>query len=358
MECFDNIKTANELRRQLRNLILLGKLPSGTKLPGARSLGRHCKLHYQTINTIYHELCEQNFLEIRPGSGSVVRTPDFSNIRLGFFNITEKITERSHMFYAREMLEAAKSQAARYGISLTQIDVESGAANQDRIITKAIDEFDGLIIQEENLNHLGLFLHARIPIIQYMGERDVPLSSINYDRNAAIYMATCHLIATGRRRIALLAGDLALRPVQSKLTGYIRAMRDAGLAIKPDFIWEFKSYKFFQVAQSIEKYLEANELFDGYICCGSSQGTLLLNHMNRNGIKVPEQAAIVAYDEIDNGDNLTRIVLPRRAMAIACVDRLLEHIGQRMPVIHEFVPVELNQSTTGRNESHNPRKQQ
>ena len=62
MNCPGNINSTAELRRYLRHTLLNGGLPPGSRLPGVRSLGRECGIHYQTVNRIYHELARQGLV--------------------------------------------------------------------------------------------------------------------------------------------------------------------------------------------------------------------------------------------------------------------------------------------------------
>lgn len=60
----------------------------------------------------------------------------------------------------------------------------------------------------------------------------------------------------------------------------------------------------------MNEYLKRYSLLDGYICTGSNQGSILLSCLRRDGIPVPERTAVVGYDEIEGGENMTRIILP------------------------------------------------
>ncbi len=348
MNDFEGISDTAGLRKRLRSLLLSGALPPGSKLPGARTLARDCGIHYQTVNRIYRELTEQGLAESCRGKGTLVRRPNYSGIRLGFFANVEKVTERSHMFYRNEALDAASEQAIGHGAALEKIEIDySPAISQAPAIKKALKEYDGLIVCEENLPGGWPLFQAAIPVILYMGSTEAPLAQISCNSRETLYRVTSELIAKGKKRIALLSIELEKISPQRKLAGYVQAMRDAGLPIGPDFLWEFPSNRFFDVARDISKRLKTNKLFDAYICTGTNQGVLLLEHLRRNGVAVPEETSIIAYDEFDNSEDMSRVILPRREAAQVCVDRLLEYLGGPMPPFREYLPAVLHCGSTG-----------
>ncbi len=65
------------VREQLRTQIILGivsgDLAAGARLPSTRELARRFRVHANTISAAYRELTEQNWIELRQGSGVYVR---------------------------------------------------------------------------------------------------------------------------------------------------------------------------------------------------------------------------------------------------------------------------------------------
>jgi DNA-binding transcriptional regulator YhcF (GntR family) len=65
------------IREQMVRQVLLGilseDLPAGHKLPGVRVVARQHHIHANTVSAAYHDLLEQGWLELRPGSGLYVR---------------------------------------------------------------------------------------------------------------------------------------------------------------------------------------------------------------------------------------------------------------------------------------------
>jgi GntR family transcriptional regulator len=75
------------VREQLVRQVVLGilseDLPVGYKLPSIRALAQRHKIHSNTVSAAYHDLLQQGWLEMRPGSGVYVRTPQTSSDHAG-----------------------------------------------------------------------------------------------------------------------------------------------------------------------------------------------------------------------------------------------------------------------------------
>ena len=348
MNCPGNINSTAELRRYLRHTLLNGGLPPGSRLPGVRSLGRECGIHYQTVSRIYHELARQGLVEIRHGIGAVVKPMEFSRVRLASLIEKSSDLERSHMFYRNEFQLGADARAEELGVQLDHLEINlSMDSGWRKHLEAIIHQYDGLVLDVYSMELAMSFRNCGIPVIYYIDRMDCFSNAIFYDRIQAVRSAVHYLAGLGVRRIGLISNDLRRSSSQEKFTGYVRGMREAGLSVEPDFVWELEGKTcFFIVAQQMNEYLKRYSLLDGYICTGSNQGSILLSCLQRDGIPVPERTAVVGYDEIEGGENMTRIILPRRKMARRCIEWLLENIGQTPDGMVEVLPPELHLGQT------------
>lgn len=349
MNGLQNISDPADLRKKLRGMILNGVIPPGSRLPGARTLGRKCGLHYQTVNRIYHELAERGLVETRQGHGTVVLYPDLSLIRI--LVLVEKVfdNERSHSYYHQEFVQGLEEKRAALGIQLefAELGRDESSPVYDRFLRKS-EDYDGIILLYSFSSDISdVLFNCKIPLVAYMTNDSMPFSTVTADTVGTTYMATRLLIEKGCRKIGLVVRNLENPNIQRKLLGYVSAMRDSGLNIEPDFIWELTGKsQFFNVVQQIGDHLKNHRLLDGYVCTGSNEGIILSSCLRRDGVKIPEQAMIVGYDEVEGGDDITRVVLPRRPCAHRCIEWILEHLGT--PVMGEkiLIPATLHIGNT------------
>jgi GntR family transcriptional regulator len=75
------------VREQLVRQVVLGilsqDLPAGHKLPSVRAVARQHDIHSNTVSAAYHDLMQQGWVELRPGSGAYVRRRESSAERSG-----------------------------------------------------------------------------------------------------------------------------------------------------------------------------------------------------------------------------------------------------------------------------------
>src|SRR5258705_10484129 len=61
-----------QLYNELRTAILVGRLPSGSRLPASRELAQVTGLSRNTVLSAYDQLIAEGYIESRPGSGTYV----------------------------------------------------------------------------------------------------------------------------------------------------------------------------------------------------------------------------------------------------------------------------------------------
>jgi len=143
-------------------------------------------------------------------------------------------------------------------------------------------------------------------------------------------LAVSHLLAQGRRRIAMVAGPLGTRQVADRLTGARRAIaRVDGAALEVIEAGEMTVLAGRAVGEDLlrrpdrpDAVFAANDL----LAVGVLQALTLLGD-----VRVPEEIALIGYDDIDFAAAavvpLSSIRQPAAALGHAAVDLLLRQIG-------------------------------
>jgi LacI family transcriptional regulator len=176
---------------------------------------------------------------------------------------------------------------------------------------------------------LAVGLPASCPPIVFVkpGETsDYP--SISIDSFSGASVATRHLIALGRRRIAHLGGPAEWREAQDRRDGWLAALEEAGLPPGASVAGDWSSASG-EIA--FRRMLEIQPDMDGVVV-GNDQmalGALLVAH--RNGIRVPEDLAVIGFDGVPESAQyippLTTIEQPLHEQGRQAVDRLLREIN-------------------------------
>lgn len=170
-------------------------------------------------------------------------------------------------------------------------------------------------------------------------------AGVDVDNVAGGLAATRHLLAQGRRRIAALGwSSLPSRAVQQRLAGYRAAMADAGLAAQVRVTWA-PALSEADGAAAAAALLEA-ERPDALFVLSDVLAIGVLHTLRRAGLRVPEDIAVVGYDDLPCAPflapPLTTVRLPYQEMGHAAVVWLLDAVrGRAAQPLHATYQSEL-----------------
>ena len=146
----------------------------------------------------------------------------------------------------------------------------------------------------DQLNEMAL---RKLPLVVWGGEMPQQLyCSVGGDNALGGALATRHLLAQGRRRIAFI-GDAQLPEVWLRRQGYAQALAEAG--VTPDAALELAAPFEPGVATGIvRRFCEAQRDFDAVVCCSDVLALLMIQALRATGRSVPEDVAVTGYDDM------------------------------------------------------------
>lgn len=114
-------------------------------------------------------------------------------------------------------------------------------------------------------------------------------------------LAMSHLLAAGHRRVAFVAGPATIRQVADRHEGALRALRRAGLADQDLRVIEMEALnvRAGQRAGAAIAEMPKRSRPTAAFCANDLIALGLLQEMTRRRIRVPEDIAIVGYDDIE-----------------------------------------------------------
>lgn len=236
--------------------------------------------------------------------------------------------------YFGELADAVIRAADEVGYTVL---IEQTGAERDREIKVLSGErylTDGLLFSPLALGQADLPLFdVEFPMV-LLGERvfDAPADHVTMNNVEAAYAATKHLVASGRRRIAVVGahqgeevGSAALR-----LQGYERALVEAGLPVDPALIGEGGLWHRSTGAEAMAALLDSGVEVDAVFALNDALALGVLHTLHLRRIDVPQQVAVVGFDDIDEArysvPPLTTIEPGREQIARTAVDLLVRRI--------------------------------
>jgi LacI family transcriptional regulator len=126
---------------------------------------------------------------------------------------------------------------------------------------------------------------------------DVEADSVLVDDVRGGYLAAQHLIGLGHRTIGVIAMPLAVSSSDRRVEGIRQAHREAGLTLADDLleVANFSEQEGFAAARRV---LTRQPRTDALIACSLRLTTGALAALHANRLRVPEDVALVGYDEM------------------------------------------------------------
>ncbi|MFI2613979.1 LacI family DNA-binding transcriptional regulator [Streptomyces sp. NPDC018584] len=187
-------------------------------------------------------------------------------------------------------------------------------------------------------------LRARdVPFVLVDGfSPEVRAPFISPDDRAAMRLAVTHLVSLGHTRVGLALGPRRFVPVQRKIEGFVRSMRDQlGLApeeIEADLVQH--SLYTLEGGQAAAAAL-MDRGCTAIACAGDMMALGAIRAARQRGLEVPDDVSVVGFDDSPliafTDPPLTTVRKPVPAMGQAAVRTLLEEIGGTPAPHSEFV---------------------
>lgn len=161
---------------------------------------------------------------------------------------------------------------------------------------------DGVVMVPQHLTVHDvddLITRTNAPVVALGQHIDHPFVDVIYAQDeVAVYDATRWLIdEQGRQRIGIISVPDDLPPGPRRLRGFMRAMEDAGLPVRPEHI-VVGDFTLDSGRMAAQKLLECEQLPTALIVLNDLMAIGVMLTLQNAGIRVPEDVAIVGYDDI------------------------------------------------------------
>jgi DNA-binding LacI/PurR family transcriptional regulator len=146
-------------------------------------------------------------------------------------------------------------------------------------------------------------------------------SSIEIDNEYGGRLAAEYLLRKGYRRMAFIgeAGEplYSLHPSTFRLTGFQKTLAEAGVPLTEEYIG-LNPLDMWRVTKQTHQFLDLPEPPDAIFACSDIQAAGVLKAAREQGLKVPEDVAILGFDNIDLADY----------MELTTIDQSLDESGR------------------------------
>jgi LacI family transcriptional regulator len=213
---------------------------------------------------------------------------------------------------------------------------------------------DGVVLEGVDLdeNHLLQSLQNRgMPVVVTNPVPGLNADTVSYDRVESARIGTAHLLQRGHKHVALLVHNRGIWFDDMRSEGYRRALAEGGVPFDDSRIVLCGADPDMRAVWSRIRNLSPRPT--GIVCCNVEMMAQLLGVMRRDGVRVPDQIALVTLGDAPLNTMvetpLTAVDSNFHEMAAAIVKRLLGRMAYpAAPPQHILVkPVLVVRESTG-----------
>lgn len=253
------------------------------------------------------------------------------------------VADIANPFYA-QLARIIEDEAKRHGYTIIiGSSDENPEKLNDLVDTMANRQIDGLIIAAVKDSRIPVkkLEERHIPFVlidRYYPEE--PFSHVVIDNYKAVFDAVSYLIGKGRKRIGFITARTELFHLAERSRGYFEALQNAKIpkneallkVISPEPLYP-------QIRETIVHWLADDQPIDALFFSINSLALNGLKVLKELGTRIPEEVAVIAFDEVDLYDlyhvPITFIRQPLGEMGQKATELLIAQInnpGQRQKI--------------------------
>jgi len=235
-----------------------------------------------------------------------------------------------------ECLQGIAQAANAGGYAILPLTTGYELAQEERAVQQLIaGNVDGMILVVSNPSTSAALARLRSASLPYVlaYNRHPAHPCVTVDNEGAAAEVVARLARLGHRRIAMVSGTLAASDrAQQRHRGFLQGMAAAGLAAPP-----LVEVPFVETAvEALTGFLRGEPRPTALFCSNDLLAIRSLRAAHRSGLRVPQDLAVVGFDGIALGEDLTpalsTVVQPNSEIGQRSVELLVQALAGGPPL--------------------------
>ncbi len=270
-------------------------------------------------------------------------------------NVLVVVSNIGNIFYSK-MFQGVQNRAEENGYSVIIASRERGLHHPvlEPLRTGRVDGaliLDPTALAAEDLAFIKTAYAETPPLVGFSEKRGfLPFPHVFVDNFQPAYELTRYLVGLGHRDIGVVQAPAHLPVRGERLGGFLAAMRDAGLAVRPENVFEggFESDSGHRVASAL---IARADRPTAILCSNDEMAMGMISDLVRAGIGVPEDISATGFDDCTLADvyspPLTTVAQPRERIGIEAMDLLLRILADPTVPLDTAVALETEMRIRG-----------
>ena len=263
--------------------------------------------------------------------------PIAKSLRTGKTNIIGLMVENIADPFFAAIARHVENKAYQNGYKILYCSTDNNTEKTKELLEMFRERnVDGCIIAppvgvEKEISYL---LDSGMPVVFFDRHLEgIQTDQVEVNNYESIYDATRLLIREGYQQIGFITFHSPQTQMQGRLEGYRAAIRQAGLK---EYILEIQFHPDeTRIIQPIVAFIQQHKMMDAVLFSAIQAGTNGLKAFQQLGTNVPEDLAVIAFDDCDLFElyhpSITAIHQPIDQIAAATIDLLLQRINKTSP---------------------------
>lgn len=253
-----------------------------------------------TIGIIVPELDNTFFTEVLAGVAELADEKNFTMIVCNTGNDGEKENA------ALSMMEQQRVRGVIFTPAIGYSDAESEEAIRLRL---------------KNLNVSVVLVDREIQNAQWDG--------VYYENFQSGYLATKHLIQSGKKKIGIITGDMELKHAQDRYQGYVQAMEDYHLPIEEKYIYkgDYTAQTSYEITR---RMMDTQDFPEALVLSNNLTSLGYIKAIRELGKELDQEIKVVGIDHIPILDTIgyqyNCVTRDTKEMGRAAIELLLERL--------------------------------
>ena len=333
-----------QIHQDLVNNIQVGNLKVGDKLKTQYELVKKYDVSLITVKRALSDLINEGILFARVGKGSFVA------------RLPSKIDHKKHLTvayilkdldnpYYQNIVSSIESNLSNNDCNMMLYSSDNRRDREEQKIRYFIDMgVSGLILG--SMSHIPF----TSSLIKELHEKQFPFVMVSYTDDPSIcfigtnqekggFIATEHLIKTGYSDIGYVNGEEGNLVGEARKRGYVKALNENDLPVNENYLYRIKvngKRDDFKSGHDVGvEFCDRSDRPRAMFVYNDLSALGFINALAKFGLKVPEDVAIIGFDDISIGrssaNRLTSVRQPTDMIGKLAVKNLLKMIHGEIP---------------------------
>lgn len=269
------------------------------------------------------------------------------SLRKGNLPIIGVIVPHGVTLFYSSILDGIETTAAKEGYAVINMNSHESYIEEKQCIDNLRKlQVSGIIASvTQETTDFSHFNISNIPVVFVARYPDnAQHSVVSADGEAATYKATCHLIKTGCKHIALLSGPNDLKMARDRKHGYLEALRDNGITIDQKLVAN-SNIDIDAAKESTKRLLAHSTRPDAILTLNNTLLFGAMRAIKEMHLRIPEDIALIGFSDVSYAEDvvpaLSTIEDQSYEMGETACKILFDHIRGQEKTVRKIIPTVL-----------------